>query len=179
MAGWFEEKGVSGTTEWDDRPGWLEMMERLNGVRTVVIERLDRLARDLMVQEHILKDLAARGVLLVSTEEPDLASTDPTRVFFRQVMGAMAQYDKSMIVLKLRGARRRAKAAKGRCEGRKPFGFYPGESETLEEIMTGARGGETAAGIARWLNGRGDLPTRSGKPWHPFTVSRIIKAVTK
>lgn len=44
------------------------------------------------------------------------------------MMGAVAQYEKSQIVLKLRGARLRKKAKTGRCEGRKPFGYYEGET---------------------------------------------------
>src|SRR5215813_3827757 len=55
----FREEGVSGTTDSVDRPAWSELMTVLhsNGVRTIIIERLDRLARDLMVQETIIADL--------------------------------------------------------------------------------------------------------------------------
>jgi hypothetical protein len=52
--------------------------------------------------------------------EPDLMASDPSRIAFRQMMSVFAQYDKSM-VLKLASARARARARKGRCEGRKPF----------------------------------------------------------
>ena len=44
----------------------------------------------------------------------------------RQIFGAIAEYEKTMIVIKLRGARQRKKARTGRCEGRKPYGHYPG-----------------------------------------------------
>jgi site-specific DNA recombinase len=49
IAGVFREEGVSGTTESLDRPAWLAMMTEIlaNGVRTIIIEKLDRLARDL------------------------------------------------------------------------------------------------------------------------------------
>jgi DNA invertase Pin-like site-specific DNA recombinase len=76
-----------------------------NGVRIILIERRDRLARDLMVQETIIADLRRNGFELISVAEPDLMATDPTRILMRQLMGAVAQYDKSQIVLKLRGAR--------------------------------------------------------------------------
>ena len=70
----YREEGVSGTEESADRPAWSELMTALhsNGVRTVVIERLDRLARDLMVQETIIADLRKHGFELVSVAEPDL-----------------------------------------------------------------------------------------------------------
>src|ERR1051325_9513994 len=106
---WFEEKAVCGATEWENRPAWSEMVQTLNGVRTIVIEKLDRLARELFIQEYILRDLKQRGVTLVSAAEPDLDS-DPGRVLFRQMMGAIAQYDRTMVVAKLRAARTRMRA---------------------------------------------------------------------
>jgi DNA invertase Pin-like site-specific DNA recombinase len=68
-----------------------------NGVRTIVIEKLDRLARDPMVQEATIANPAKRAIALVSVAEPDLMANDPTRILMRQFMGAVAQYDKSQI----------------------------------------------------------------------------------
>jgi DNA invertase Pin-like site-specific DNA recombinase len=52
----FSDMGVSGTTELADRPGRAALLDRLesNGVPTVFVERADRLARQLMVQEVIV-----------------------------------------------------------------------------------------------------------------------------
>jgi DNA invertase Pin-like site-specific DNA recombinase len=52
----FADEGVSGAIETTARPAFAEMLKTLhaNGVRTVLVERLDRLARDLMVQEAAL-----------------------------------------------------------------------------------------------------------------------------
>jgi DNA invertase Pin-like site-specific DNA recombinase len=51
-----------------DRPGWQELMAALHadGVRVVLIEKLDRLARDLMVQEAAIADLRKYGFELGS-----------------------------------------------------------------------------------------------------------------
>jgi DNA invertase Pin-like site-specific DNA recombinase len=91
----FREEGVSGTRESMDRPDWAEMVTALlsNGVRTIIIEKLDRLARDLMVQETAIADLQKSGFTLISVAEPDLMASDPTRILVRQLMGAVAQYD--------------------------------------------------------------------------------------
>ena len=145
---WFEERAVCGATEWENRPAWSEMAQSLNGVRTIIIERLDRLARELFIQEYILRDLKQRGVTLVSVAEQDLDS-DPGRVLFRQMMGAIAQYDRTMVVLKLRAARKRMRASKGRCEGRKPYGTRPGETSTLARIRALRQAGSTFDAIAR------------------------------
>ena len=49
----FRQEGVSGTKEMANRPAFSEMLEALhsNGVKLVLVKRLDRLARDLMIQE--------------------------------------------------------------------------------------------------------------------------------
>ncbi len=91
-------------------------------MKVIIIEKLDRLARVLMIQERILADFKGRGVTLISVAEPDLCSTDPTRTLLRQIVGAVAQYDKASIVSKLRAARQRQREQHGRCEGAKPYG---------------------------------------------------------
>ena len=112
----FEERGVTGENDLENRPALKDLIAALrsNGTRVVLIEKLDRLARDLMIQESIIADLRKSGFKLVSVMEPDLCSDDPTRVLLRQMMGAFAQYERAMIVTKLRAARQRAKASKGR-----------------------------------------------------------------
>jgi DNA invertase Pin-like site-specific DNA recombinase len=171
----FREEGVSGTTDSADRPAWSELMTVLhsNGIRTIVIERLDRLARDLMVQETIIADLQKNGFDLVSVAEPDLMATDPTRILVRQMMGAVAQYEKSQIVLKLRGARLRKRAKEGRCEGRKPYGFYDGEAEVVERLKALRASGMGFDRIAAQVNAEG-LKTRTAKRWHGVVINRIL-----
>src|SRR5580704_5784099 len=111
----FREEGVSGGTDWETRPAFSEMMAALlsNGTRTVLVERLDRVARDLMVQESIIADFQRKGLYVVSVNEPNLCSDDPSRVLMRQMMGAFFQYEKSSLVAKLRGARVRMRASRG------------------------------------------------------------------
>jgi DNA invertase Pin-like site-specific DNA recombinase len=171
----FREKGVTGAKESMDRPAWSEMMTALHGdgVRTIIIERLDRLARDLMVQEATIADLQKHGFNLISVAEPDLMATDPTRILMRQLMGAVAQYDKSQIVLKLRGARMRKRAKEGRCEGRKPFGYYEGEEAAVARMKALRAEGLGFDRIAECMNTEG-VPTRTGRRWHGIVVNRIL-----
>ena len=172
---WFEEKGVSGTKDAVDRPAFQQMLVALlsNGVRTVIIEKLDRLARDLMVQETILGDMRKRGFALISVAEPDLCSDDPSRKLMRQIMGAIAEYDKAMIVLKLRAARQRIRAKGERCEGGKPFGARPGEQATIARMKELQGMKLSYSRIAGILNAEGHK-TRTGSTWFPATVSRTL-----
>jgi hypothetical protein len=83
-----------------------------NGVRTIIIEKLDRMAGDLMIQEATIADLQAGRVHagVGSGTGPHGIRSGP-RIAFRQMMGVFAQYHKSPIVLKLRGARIRKRSA--------------------------------------------------------------------
>ncbi len=174
---WFEERGVSGTNELTDRPALQELLLALagDGVQTVLVEKLDRLARDLMIQETILHDLAKNGYRLVSAAEPDLCSDDPSRKLMRQIFGAIAEYDKSMIVAKLRASRERMRAKAGRCEGRKPYGFRDGEGRVIERMKRLSGDGLNYSAVAAKLNAEG-IRTRSGGQWFPATVARILAA---
>ena len=172
----FEEKGISGANELEDRPAFVEMLTELHadGVRLVLVESLGRLARDLMVQESILHDMKRNGFELVSVAEPDLCSDDASRTCMRQIMGAFHQYEKTMIVAKLRGARQRMKAKTGACEGRKPYGHFPGEQAVVDRMTALRTSGATYEAIAGTLNTEGIEPRKAGTKWHAGYVHRLL-----
>jgi|SRR5215472_12259948 len=172
---WFVEEAVCGAVESKDRPAFGEMLVALlsNGVRTVLVEHLDRLARDVFVQEGTIKLFKEKNLELISVKQPDLCSDDPNRVAMRQMMGVFAQLDRANIVLKLRAARQRAKAKNGRCEGRKPYGFREGEAKVLAH-MKDLSETSTYADIAIVLNNAG-IKTRTGGQWFPGTVYNILR----
>jgi DNA invertase Pin-like site-specific DNA recombinase len=172
---WYEEKGVSGTML--ERPALSAMMVALmsNGVHLVVIEKLDRIARDQMVQESIIQSLIKNGFELVSAApgEENLCANDPGRKLMRTIMGAIAEYDKQMIVLKLRAARQRKKAKTGSCEGRKAFGLSDREQATIRRMKELAAKGMNYTHVAAALNTEGHT-TQTGSKWFPTTVSRTL-----
>jgi DNA invertase Pin-like site-specific DNA recombinase len=151
-------------------------------VRVVLVERADRLARDLIVGELILNQFPELGVRVIAADagtELTASDDDPTQTLIRQVLGAVAQFDKAVIVSKLKAARVRKRKATGRCEGRKPFGTKPGEAEVLgliRQLRRKPRGGERLSydAIAARLNANG-VPTRTGRPWAGPTVCGIVK----
>src|SRR5205085_12471715 len=69
----FSDLGVSGTTELAGRPGLAALLDRLesNGVRTVIVARADRLARDLMVQEVIVGQFSKIGARILTADGVD------------------------------------------------------------------------------------------------------------
>ncbi len=178
----FADLGVSGATELADRPGLAALLDRVesNGVSLVLVERADRLARELLVQEVTLGQFTKAGVTVLTSEGVDLTSgdDDPTRRLIRQVLGAVAEFDKSVTVLKLRAARERIRRRTGRCEGRKPYGHHPAEQAVIRRIRVlrrKPRGGRrlSFAKVAERLNAEG-LTNRSGHPWTPQRVHQVV-----
>ena len=179
----FRDAGVSGTKDLDNRPGLAALLDRVesNGVKIVLVENATRLARDLMVGEVILQQLTSAGCKVIATDSgTDLSadSDDPTRRLIRQVLGAVAEFDRRVTVMKLRAARERRRARGERCEGRKPFGTLPGEAETLARIRElrrkpphGHR--RSLQQVCDALNAEG-RPSRTGKPWTKGVVNRIL-----
>ncbi len=139
--GEFKDEGVSGTAELRERTGLQALLARVigDGVGVVLIERADRLSRDLVTSELILGKFREHNIRVVECENGnDLTAGDasnPTAALIRQVLGAVSQFDKDSVVAKLRTARE-AKRAKGeRCDGVRPFGLEPGEKEIVELIF--------------------------------------------
>jgi DNA invertase Pin-like site-specific DNA recombinase len=172
----FADEGVTGTTE--KRPALAEMLVSLEqngvGVRTVLVEMMSRLARDLMVQEVIVADFKRSGVNLVSVlDGEDLLADDPTRTMVRRILGAVSQYEKEMLVYKLRVARERKKAKTGKCEGRK--GYADLDPRLLEEIVARRRSRQSFVTIAGALNEDRSFETLSGQRFTPSGVRMILK----
>jgi DNA invertase Pin-like site-specific DNA recombinase len=179
VVGEFRDEGVSGTVDHGEREGFKALLERIAGncVRLVLIERPDRLARDLLVQETLLASLIRLGVRVVDASGTDLTDqSDPSRVLIRQVLGAVAQHDRACLVAKLRAARQRKRSATGRCEGRKPFGSRVGEDRGVERIRQLRSEGLSVRAVTERLNAEG-IPSRGGKSWSFGSVGRIARRV--
>ncbi len=78
-----------------------------------------RFARDLMVQEVGFAMLQARGINLVTADSPTSFLDDtPMARLIRQVLGAVSEFKKAVVVAKLRGARDRKRNTGVKVEGR-------------------------------------------------------------
>lgn len=179
----FRDAGVSGTKDLDNRPGLAALLDRVEShvVKIVLVENATRLARDLMVGEVILQQLTNAGCQVIAADSgTDLSadSDDPTRRLIRQVLGAVAEFDRRVTVMKLRAARERRRTRGERCEGRKPFGTMPGEAATLARLRElrrkppyGRR--RSLQQVCDALNAEG-RSSRTGKPWTKGVVNRIL-----
>ena len=178
----FKEQGISGTTEQDDRPAFQAMLTDIlkNGVRTIIVEGLDRLAREFRIQEQLLVYLASKGVTLISarTEEDvtEAVMGDPMKKAMVQMQGVFAELEKSLLVKKLRTARERKREEQGKCEGRKSIMEKTPEVVALIKRLRRKKPGQkrtTYAKVAEVLNEQG-YTTVSGKPFTGTNVQSIL-----
>ncbi len=64
----------------------------------------------MIVQETGYRILRAAGITLIAADSPDaFLDETPTAVMIRQILGSVSQFEKAMLVAKLRGARERKK----------------------------------------------------------------------
>jgi DNA invertase Pin-like site-specific DNA recombinase len=119
----FYDAAVSGADPVGERAGFAAMLEYMlgNGARTVLVESPDRFARDLSVQiagHELLKD---HGIDLIPTTSPTFFMEDSaTAVMVRNILGAVSQFERQSLVMRLRRARDRRSAELGyRVEGQK------------------------------------------------------------
>lgn len=176
---WFEERGVSGMTDYDARDAMVEMGALMGPgtADTFIVEKADRLARDLIVGELIIDDFRKRGLhIMAADSDMDLTcSSDATRVLIRQILGALAQWDKSNLVRRMRLARDRIRATGGRAEGvvrwedKSPLN----RALALEMLML-HKSGKSFLEISRDLNRR-KVPSPTGQRWAKSTAHALVQ----
>lgn len=128
----FEEKG-SGAT----RKGRKELARCLASLRkgdTLCVYKIDRIARSLFDLLDILHHLERVGAAIKSVTEP-LDTTNPMGVFMVQILGAVAQLERSMIRERSIAGQRSARE-RGRVPGRvRSLGDF--ESKAVAEYLIG------------------------------------------
>jgi DNA invertase Pin-like site-specific DNA recombinase len=174
----YYDEAVSGADPVGDRQGFAEMLETLlaNGARTIIVESPDRFARDLMVQLAGHDMLKAKGIALVAASAPAHFIEDtPTATLVRQVLGAIAQFEKTTLVAKLAAARKRKRIATGqKVEGRKTNAEKRPEAVALAKALNRKRKRPMSLrAISAELAACGHLNER-GKPFHPNSIASML-----
>ncbi|MGJ5082722.1 recombinase family protein [Bradyrhizobium sp. HKCCYLS3013] len=179
IVAWFDDPAVAGADAIDERPGFAAALEQIagNGVRTIIVETANRFARDLIVQETGFRRLHADGITLIAADKPDSFVDDtPTAVLVRQILGAVAQFDKAMTVAKLRGARERKRRTTGRkVEGRKSLSESRPEAVAMARELGQRRPRLSLREISAELAEQGHT-TPKGKPYSASAIASMLAA---
>jgi hypothetical protein len=90
----------------------------------------------------------------------------------------VAEFEKSNLVSKLRGARDRVKAKTGKCEGRKSLKEIMGDAtfiSMIKQIKNLRKENKSYASIAGVLASKGYVQPSTGKPFHKSQIMGLIK----
>jgi DNA invertase Pin-like site-specific DNA recombinase len=110
----YLDEGISGTT--DSRPSLNKMLADAHKRHfdTILVWRLDRLGRSLRHLVNTLADLESIGVAFVSMMD-NLDLSTPSGRFMAQMLGALAQFEREIIVQRVRAGIAHAKARGKHC----------------------------------------------------------------
>lgn len=177
----YYDAAVSGADSIEGRMGFAQLLERLRerpDIRTILVETANRFARDLIVQETGYRMLRGLGIELVPVDAPQHFTEDtPTANMVRQILGAVSEFEKAMLVAKLRGARERKRAATGKCGGRKSHvEAHPQTvqvAKSLRWVNKRMREKRSLRDISAELAKAGHLAT-SGKRYGPSAISAML-----
>jgi DNA invertase Pin-like site-specific DNA recombinase len=186
----FSDKGISGAKGLDDRPQLVDALELVKAREAdgLVVSNLTRLARKAELQEWLFAEIKRLGGQLFSTSEAEnqglkADSNDPAAPMIRTILGAVAEYERMMIVQRMRVARERKRRLGGYAgHGSPAFGkrsngdaLVDDENEiaAVNRIRTLKAEGLSFGQIITTLNREGFRPKRGGQ-WHANTVSRIL-----
>ena len=130
----FYDAGVSGSVNALDRPEFKRMIFwcEENNIKVIIVEDIKRYARDVVLQEQTYRTLKAMGFEIYTGSGDVKFEDDAHSTLMRQIIGAMSEFDRKSIALRLQVARERmAKVNEGRgiltlqgsgkCGGRKSY----------------------------------------------------------
>ncbi len=152
-------------------------------ISAIVIESCDRLARTLEVQEAAIRQLRKAGIKLYICRNGTMSdyvadAKDPVLNLCRQMMGAVAEFEKANMCHRLQRGRLNVRAKTGRCEGRKAFGTRPGEDTILAIMQQRKKDRDTYKEIASSLNAN-RFCNRSGDEWTWTNIRSILNPKSK
>lgn len=126
----------------DDRPELTTILDFIRAGETLVVTRIDRLARSLADLQTIVSRLAGEGAHLAATEQPVDTSTAAGKAFF-DMLGVFAEFETNL---------RRERQAEG-IAAAKRRGVYKGRPPRIDMDAIKARlaEGDTPTEIARTL----------------------------
>ena len=186
----FYDAGISGSVSAMERPEFRRMIVwcKENNVKIILVENVDRFARDVVLQETTFHSLSRMGFSIFCSSGDVKFDNDLHSTLMRQIIGAWGEYERKSIALRLQVAReRKAKenglkghitlTGEGKCSGRKSYeetnGEMVRETKRLARTNPITKKKRSIRKIARILHTMG-YSTSYNTPLSPSTVQRIL-----
>ena len=128
-----------------DRPELEAMMQRVFEGDTVVVTRLDRIARSTVHLLQIVENLKSKGVGFKVLNNKNLDTASPEGKLMLSMLGSFAEFERELLLERQREGIQRAKK-EGKYRGR-----VPTARNKKDQVLELARQGKTKASIAKEL----------------------------
>lgn len=158
----FVDEGMSGGEI--DRPGLWDAVKTLDVSDVLLVYRLNRLARDTYLFCLIERQLEKKDCRIVSASGEGTESHSAESKLIRQILQALAEYERAIIRARIKASHARKQAAGYRISRHPPYGWKidpndpkkllinEQEQEAKEEIIRVWRMGLSQAEIAEWIS---------------------------
>ena len=127
------------------RPVLARLLRDIGPGETLVVVRLDRLARSVSHLLAVIEQLEAKGAHFRSLRDP-IDTTTPQGMFSLQVLGAVAQLERALIAERTKAGLRAARS-RGRVGGNP--GLRAGDPEAIRKVRAGRDAAHLAGVLAR------------------------------
>jgi DNA invertase Pin-like site-specific DNA recombinase len=180
----FTDAGLSGSLAIEERPALADALNALRRGDVLIVAKRDRIARDAFVSVLLEREAAKKGARIASAAGEGTETDDPSAVFTRRILDAVAELERALTAARTRAALR-AKRAKGERAGTEPYGYrvngdgrtlhcYEPEQEIVRTLLDCRAAGFTLRAMAEELNRQGRT-TRAGRPWKHQLIAGILR----
>ncbi len=176
------DRGLSGG-RCDNRPALQEALKAVSRGDSLVVYSLSRLARSTRDTLMIAESLERKGADLVSLSERIDTTSSTGKMVFR-MLAVLSEFERDVISERTSMAMAHMKSSGRYTGGFEPYGFrcvdgllqaVPGEMATMTLIHRLRKEGVSLRAIGKRLSESG-ITTRTGKPFLPVQIARILKA---
>ncbi|MEE4790904.1 recombinase family protein [Pseudomonas alliivorans] len=135
------EEVISGSIPTAERPGFQKLVERMENRDVLVVSKLDRLGRNAMDVRATVERLANLGIRVHCLALGGVDLTSPAGKMTMQLLGAVAEFERDLLVERTQSGLRRAKS-EGKKLGR------PAATATTRAILRWKADGKTQAQVS-------------------------------
>lgn len=141
------EEHISGSVATSERPGFIRLLDRMENGDVLIVTKLDRLGRNAMDIRKTVEQLAASDIRVHCLALGGVDLTSPAGKMTMQVISAVAEFERDLLLERTHSGIARAKAAGKRF----------GRPSTLNEeqklsVIARIKAGASISAIAREFN---------------------------
>lgn len=130
------EENISGSVAAKERPGFMKLIDRMEPSDVLVVTKLDRLGRNAMDVRATVEQLAASGVRVHCLALGGVDLTSPAGKMTMQVIAAVAEFERDLLIERTQAGITRAKAA-GKHFGRPPTLNFEQRTSVMQHLTQG------------------------------------------